>query len=275
MGMFTQGRSRLVYAGVGAAAAIAATIAPAATADAPTATQLQISSDSGMSGAVVDLGEIDLSSDTLAGDHTATVYTKLDTNCPNVFVDPSDKAKAGQKYSIGTSFNPTGIAGVSPANPSGLICSSTTAFTITGLTGGTTTLSFTPMAKNRGLQNKLTDVPATVTVVVDGGTTSDFCVDNPEDPSCLPQDSRPAAPAVANMLIDSQIAYTPDIAAACSGHFGAKSWRGSTISYVALNMPKPESVKDDLTQYPTFVSWENKVLDLLSGACGTTFAHAS
>lgn len=281
MGMFVNAGRRAVYASVAvvvAAAGLGLAAFPAGATQGQS--QLQISSDSAMAGAVVDLGEIDLSSNSADLNHSAIVYTQLDSNCPNVFVDPSGKPNAGQKYSIGTSFNPATnsatppatIASVAPSNPTGLICSTITAFTITGLAPGTTTLSFTPVATNRGLQRKLSDVPATVLVVVDGGGQQ---CDPQSDPNCNPQQgSRPAAPAVANMLIDGNYLGAPDVATACKAYFhNAKSWRGSTISNVAAIMPLPESVKDDLSVYPTFADWENEVLDLLSATCGTSFPH--
>jgi hypothetical protein len=268
-----------MVAGVGAGVALVTTLTPAANAT-QGQSQLMVSPNADMSSAVINYSTVELSSNAADSNHTGHVFTQLDESCPNVFVDPSGKPNAGQKYSILTSFSPAQnsatppatIASVAPTQPSGLICDTTTDFTITGLAPGTTTLSFTPMAANRGLQRKLSDVPATVLVVVDGGI-GDFCVENPDDPSCQPQDGdRPAAPAVANMLIDGNINGAPDVSTACKAYFhNAKSWRGSTISGVAAIMPLPESKKD--TDYASLVDWENAVLDMLGTVCGATFEH--
>lgn len=250
MSRFVSRTSRLMVAGVGAGVALVTTLTPAANAT-QGQSQLLVSKDDStvangtMSTSLTIDGSVSL---------TATVWTKLDGSCPNVFVDPSGH---GQTYSIVTTFNPTGIATVSPTNPTGLACTTVTAFTITGVSDGTTTLSLAPMATNHGLQKKLSDVPATVTVTVinSGSTGGQTC----EDTNTCPADN-PAAPAVANGIFNLP---DPIAIAACKAQFPGKNWRGSAISGVAAIMPTPESVKNNYS----FSDWEQQVYNMLAVVC--------
>jgi hypothetical protein len=45
------------------------------------------------------------------------------------------------------------------------------------------------------------------------------------------------------------------LATQCQAKFPGKNWRGTVISTIADAMPKPESVKDDLTRFPTDADW--------------------
>lgn len=192
---------------------------------------------------------------------SATVYVGLDSSCPNALDNPSGN---GQKYAITTTVNPTGVASVSPTDVSNLRCTSVTSFTITAGAAGVTTLSFFPVAANYGQQQKLSG-PATVTVtVIDSGNPGTGC---PADPTACPPPpgTRPAAPAVANLIFNM-----PDTTAvsACKANFqNNKNWRGSAISGVAAIMPKPESIKDNTDVYPTFAAWEQQVYTLLYQVC--------
>ncbi len=251
MGRSDSRTRRLMLAGVGAGAVVITMLSPAANATQGTS-QLLVSNDdpTAADGTTSTSVTIDGSTNLTL---TATVYTVLDGSCPNVFVDPSGH---GQTYSILTNFNPTGVATVSPTNPSGLACTTVTAFTITGVSDGTTTLSLSPMASNHGLQKKLSDVPATVSVTVinSGSTGGQTCVDTNTCPA-----SNPAAPAVANGIFNSD----PIAVAACKAQFPGKNWRGSAISGVAAIMPKPESVKDTYS----FSGWEQQVFNMLGVVC--------
>src|SRR2546423_365206 len=60
------------------------------------------------------------------------------------------------------------------------------------------------------------------------------------------------SPAVANALINT----VDGLASACQKGRG-KNWRGDVISTIANNMPKPESIKDDLSVYPTDADWDS------------------
>lgn len=236
--------------GIGVVGLAAGFLGPAAHATQGTSALLVSNSSTLTDGVTTDAVTLDLS----AGPTSATVYVGLDSSCPNAFVDPSGH---GQKYAVTTTFNPTGVASVSPTDVSGLVCSSVTPFTITAVSPGVTTLSFIPVAANHGQQQKLSG-PATVTVTVNGSAGG--C---PADPSACPPPpgTNPAAPAVANLIFNM-----PDTVAikACQAAFPGKNWRGSAISGVAAVMPTPESVKDTMS----FAAWEQQVYDMLATVCG-------
>jgi hypothetical protein len=183
--------------------------------------------------------------------HSASVVVGLDGNCQN--------AINATKYTIvpGTSA----FVSVSPSMSGLLKCGDTFSFTVTGtaVTAGST-LAFDAVAKNQGLQKKIGGTSISIVVIDSTTTTSDCTTTN----TCPPVTAgRPAAPAVANALINT----VDGLASACQKNRG-KNWRGDVISTIAQNMPKPESVKDNLSIYPTDADWVNFVKSSLGSFHG-------
>src|SRR5205823_3098277 len=108
--------------------------------------------------------------------------------------------------------------------------------------------AFDAVAKNQGLQKKIGGTTISIVVIDSTGTTSDCTTTNTCPPVTV---GRPAAPAVANALLNT----VDGLASSCQKVFKGKNWRGDVISTIAHNMPTPESVKDDLTLYPTDADW--------------------
>ncbi|MGH9008739.1 MAG: hypothetical protein ACRDYF_02715 [Acidimicrobiia bacterium] len=180
--------------------------------------------------------------------HSASVVVGLDLNC--------SQATEATQYSIvaGTSTF------VSVSGVSGLLdCGSTATFTVTGMAPtpiGGAFLHFEPVAKNKGLQKKVHGIDIPIVVIDTSGTISDCNLTD----TCPVNNGRPAAPAVANAYLNTN----SQAAAACkSAYNNKKDWRGRVISKVADTMPKPESIKDDLTAYPTDAAWVNFVTTTL------------
>jgi hypothetical protein len=96
-------------------------------------------------------------------------------------------------------------------------------------------------------------------------------VTDPADPTCSSgpppvHSGRPAAPAVTNRYLrSSSTAYS----ATCKATLGGTaSWHGILIRKVTKWMPKPESVKDNHTRFPTDDSWINYVTAQVDIFCG-------
>jgi hypothetical protein len=181
---------------------------------------------------------------------TQAVEVGLDANCFTAF-------GTGQKYGITAVSQDTLVATVN-TSPAELQCGQTATFIITGVANGNTTIDFYPVAKNRGLQNKVG--PGSVAVEVKnfptnggggggGGVGGDW----------------PAAPAIANTVLLLADAPLTD---ACKAAFPTKSWRGEVIKRVADEMVKPQSVKETY-EYDDWVAY---VEGLVDGICGVSAA---
>jgi hypothetical protein len=192
------------------------------------------------------------------GGASQPVTVALDSNCPNALTN-------GLSYSIATgSYNGTVV---SVAGASGSYhCGDTGAtFTFTPVACGSTSITFQPIVGNKGGQN-----PAGAQKKV-GGVTVPVTVTDPLNPTCSGGGgggggNRPAAPAVANMYLNSSdAAYIK----ACRQHVGGtNNWRGIVISSVAGWMPLPESIKDDTSIFPTDADWVNYVTAQVDYYCG-------
>jgi hypothetical protein len=184
----------------------------------------------------------------------ATIDLKLDNNCPTAY-------GTGQDYGIATDSSNPAVATVSPGSVNDKKCANTTQFTLTGLSNGTTTLRFDPVAKNTGLQKKLGGVNVTVTVTNAPTDT------NPGDPP--PAHKRPAAPAVANAYLDdNNLVAACKVAYADAGHH----WHGALLRAVAhwAAVNHLGKAKNDTTLYPTDNSWIRYVQNHVNGLCGYT-----
>jgi hypothetical protein len=184
---------------------------------------------------------------------TASVTVKLDSNCPNAYGN-------GQVYGIADISSTPAVATVDPASVAGLHCGAAgSSFTLTGVSNGTTTVRFDPVAKNTGLQKKLGGVNVTVTVTnapTDG---------NPGGPP--PAHKRPAAPAVTNAYLDD-----PNLKAACKTTYASAGhhWRGALLRTIAHWSAQNHlsSKKDNTTLYPTDNAWIVFVQNHVNGVCG-------
>jgi hypothetical protein len=193
----------------------------------------------------------------LSGPTTQNVTVNLDSNCLAAF-------KVGQTYTVTATITDTGVATVSPGTSVALYCGGSTgpfqaSFTVTAVCPGTTTLNLDPVAGPPGIQKKLsgTQVPVSVTDVNNIG-----CNTTPPPPS----GHRPAAPAVANAYLDANSSVT----SACKSPYSAakNAWRGALISSIAAWMPTPESVKDNLSIFPTDADWIDYVTSEVNHKCG-------
>jgi hypothetical protein len=250
MHMTTTSTPRLLAA-VLAAAALGVVTAATATADPPQSTLV-----ANPAAVTFDIG----------GTTSAPVNVGLDAGC----INPLNN---GQSYTIVATSGSTAVAAVSPGPSAELKCGQTAPFAVSttawssGIGAnntaacaavGSTSLRFTPVISAGGLQKKLhgVDVPVTVT------DTADLCGDGGGGGGGGGGGTNPAAPAVANGALNTD----PALSALCKKRFGnAKSWRGSTISFIADWMPKPESIKDadgvkDI--------WATYVVNELNTLCG-------
>ena len=192
------------------------------------------------------------------GGSSQPVTLALDTNCPNAL-------GTGLSYSVTYgSFDGTvvTISGSSGSYHCGDVGAT---FTFTPVACGSTSVTFQPVVGNKGGQN-----PGGVQKKV-AGVTVPVTVTDPNNPTCSggggnQGGNRPAAPAVANMYLNSSdSAYIK----ACRQHVGGtNNWRGIVISSIAGWMPLPESIKDDLTVFPTDASWINYVTAQVDYFCG-------
>jgi hypothetical protein len=184
---------------------------------------------------------------------STSVNVKLDSNCIAAF-------KVGQSYTITAVSSDPGIATVSPSVSNALQCAGSGAnFTVTAVCNGTTTLNFEPVAGPKGIQDKVAGTTVSVTVT---NATSATCGTTPPPGG----GTRPAAPAVANAYLNANSA----LVAACKTAFASSknAWRGALISTIADWMPKPESIKDDTTAYPTANDWISYVQAKVNALCG-------
>jgi len=243
--------ARLVAASAAFTMAVGLTAVATSFADAPPVSLLQAAPSSLTldvnPAAPVNLGD---------APHSAQVTVGLDSNCQN--------AISATKYTIvpGTSS----FVSVSPSMSSLLKCGQSYTFTVTGtaVTAGDT-LAFDAVAKNQGLQKKIGGTSISIVVIDTTGTISDCTLTN----NCPPVTTgRPAAPAVANALLNT----VDGLASACQKAFPGKDWRGKVISTIAGAMPKPESVKDDLNQYPTDADWVAFVKSSLGSSAASPFS---
>lgn len=198
------------------------------------------------------------------GGPSQAVSVALDSGCVNAL-------KNGLTYSVAVGTYNSAIVTVGGASDSYHCADSGATFTIAPVACGTTNVTFNPVVGNnggqnpRGVQNMLSGVTVPVTVT------------DPADPDCgttvTPGDGRPAAPAVANMYLKaSDSAYST----ACKKAFkNAASWRGNLISMIAGWMPKPESIKDDPSHFPTDASWTNYVTNQVDYFCKVPGASPS
>jgi hypothetical protein len=187
--------------------------------------------------------------------HSASVTVGLDANCQN--------AISATKYTIVPGTSP--YVSVSPSMSSLLKCGQTYTFTVTGTAvTASSTLAFDAVAKNQGLQKKIGGTTISIVVIDTSGTTSDCTQTN----SCPTNIGRPAAPAVANALLNT----VDGLASSCQKVFKGKDWRGNVISTIANAMPKPESVKDDLSLYPTDADWVAFVKSSLGSNAASPFS---
>lgn len=186
------------------------------------------------------------------------VNVKLDAGCPNAL-------GTGLTYSVAVGTFNSAVVSVSGTSADYHCAASGATFHFTGIACGTTSVRFDPVVSNnggqnpKGIQNKL------------GGTTVPVTVTDPLDPNCSNSPppvggGRPAAPAVTNAYLRASSAAYND---ACKAAFGDKAnWHGQLIQKITKWMPKPESVKDDLTQFPTDASWINYVTAQVDIFCG-------
>lgn len=191
------------------------------------------------------------------GGSAQAVTVALDSNCPNAL-------GTGLSYSVTYGSYDTTIVTISGTSGSYHCGDAGATFTFTPVACGTTSVTFDPVVGNKGgvnpsgVQNKVAGVTVPVTVT------------DPNNPTCSGGTNqggdRPAAPAVANMYLNSSdSAYIK----ACRQHVGGGSnWRGIVISDIAGWMPLPESIKDDLTVFPTDASWINYVTARVDYYCG-------
>jgi hypothetical protein len=186
--------------------------------------------------------------------HSAQVTVGLDANCQNAITHT--------KYTIvpGTSS----FVSVSPSMSGALSCGQTFTFTVTGtaVTAGST-LDFAAVAKNQGLQKKIGGTSISIVVIDTTGTGSDCTQTN----TCPVNTGRPAAPAVANALLNT----VDGLAAKCQTVFTGKDWRGRVISTIAGAMPKPESIKDNTVVFPTDADWFLFVKNSLGSTASPAF----
>lgn len=183
------------------------------------------------------------------GETSGAINVHLDDNCINPLGN-------GQTYVI--QAGSLSLVTVSPQTSSPLHCGDSANFTVTGVSEGTGSLTFTPQTKAQGLNNKLDPVSITVTVVCPTGTGTCGTVTPPTG------DHRPAAPALTNGWLALDSAF----ATACQGAFGpAKNWRGKLLSTVA-QLPGVEA--NTKWSYPTAGDWIDHVQSLVYPLCGAT-----
>lgn len=194
----------------------------------------------------------------VVGGPSQAVNVVLDSGCVNAL-------KNGLHYTVAVGTYNSSIATVSGTSGAYNCGDSGATFTIAPVACGTTNVTFNPVVGNNGGQN-----PKGVQKML-SGVTVPVTVTDPANPTCgtiTPGDGRgrPAAPAVANMYLN---ASDPAYSAACKkvAFKNAPSWRGNLISTVAGWMPKPESIKDDLSVFPTDNDWVNYVTNQVDYFC--------
>ncbi|MGN6162380.1 MAG: hypothetical protein ACTHOG_11855 [Marmoricola sp.] len=232
-------------AGVIATAFVAALLAPTGSATAATVSNL-----------IATPNPVSLT----VGGAAQPVSVVLDSNCPNALNN-------GLTYSVATGAYNTSVVTVSGTSGSYHCGDAGATFTFTPVACGSTSVTFQPVVGNRGGVN-----PAGAQKKV-GPVTVPVTVTDPNNPSCLSTGGggggdRPAAPAVANMYLNSSdAAYTK----ACRQHVGnTNNWRGIVISDIAGWMPLPESIKDDPSVFPDDASWVNYVTAQVDYYCGAS-----
>jgi len=194
------------------------------------------------------------------GSGSQPVTVALDSNCPNALGN-------GLSYSVSYGSYATALVTISGTSGAYHCGDAGATFTFTPIACGATSVTFDPVVGNKGGQN-----PKGVQNKVAGVTVS-INVTDPANPTCSGGPTpgggdRSAAPAVANMYLNSSdAAYIK----ACRQHVGnTNNWRGIVISAIAGWMPKPESIKDNLTVFPTEASWVNYVTNQVDYYCGAT-----
>lgn len=193
---------------------------------------------------------------------------KLDDNCMHALTAPN--GDQGLSYSItATSDSATVVIASAPSPVSLSDCTSSQSFTLsapaTAPACSTAIVTFQPTVYNpsgktpRGQQQKVTSTSLTVNIAgtdCDGSGGGDV------------GDGRPAAPAVANRYINGM---TPKAWAlgACAEKYkkAGKLWRGALIKDVAAQMPKPESIKNDSTIFPSAEAWFDYVIAGVDTLC--------
>jgi len=201
---------------------------------------------------------------------SAPVVAGLDSNCPNVI-----DASKGQAFDISATGGDGSVATVTRTSSVGSRqnCADTINFSVTAVGCGTTTWTFLPVVVNKnnfaepGLQKKVQSTTFTVTV------TDPNCVTTPPPSG----GQRAAAPAVANAYINANGARDSFTLLCTNGSYKkfGKTWRGALINDVAAGMPKPESIKDDTSYFPTDGDWSQYVIDGVTALCSGSSPSAA
>ena len=241
-------RTIAAVAAAGAVAALAFGMSPAS-ADAPSISTLVVTHPG---------NPTPVTAMTVDGNHpeTGTVHVALDQYCPTAYGH-------GQKYGVTVTSSDTGIVTSTSASQAQLHCAEDYAtIQLTGVAnGGPVNVYFDPVAKAKGLQDKLAGTVVAVSVI-NAATTDD---DNTGDDV-----ARPAAPAVANAYLNrlGLINRCSDAYADFGNH-----WRGAFIKDVAswsaeMHLGK---AKNDVTQYPEPTDW----IKYVEGYINTEFCPLS